>query len=171
MGLQKTSSMPHGRPRTLEGGDQASARDLRALFGAVFGARADWPLDVKVRPDGLVIRLAGPVGASTWDLFGFLLLPGNVVRIRTRTIRIHQIANAVVQEQDVHLGGTPCWIYVSILRSTYGTSSVLTAASEPESNTGALNIPLYQFDFNSTTGKYALADAGHFDIHIDAPTR
>ncbi len=171
MGLQQTSGFPHGRPRTTqEAGDQPSARDLRAVFGAVSGARGEYPLELIPRASGMIARYSGYV-ATTWDVFGFKLFPGNSLRIRQRTIRIHQIANIKVLEQDVALAGTTCWIYVSSPRPYFSSYTVLTSATEPVSNAGSLNVPLYCFTFVAASGSYTLSDSGRFDVNIDAPER
>lgn len=170
MGLQNTSGLPHGRPRYPQGGDQPSARDVAAVFGAVFGARAEYPLEVSVRADGMVFRLLSYL-VSTWDVHGYRMKPGNVITIRKRTIRIHQIANTPIIEQDIHLAGTVCWVYASLPRPSYTPVTILTAAIEPASDAGALNIPLYCFALSLTTNLYSLTDSARFDVNIDAPSR
>ncbi len=165
MGLQNTTGIPHGRPSPLQGGQQASARDLRSLYGAVFGARGELPIKVKVGADGLVISFAG---LSTWDLFGYRTKPGSQITIRKRSIRIHQVANVAVPEQDVHLGGSPCWVYAPVSRSTYAAAACLVSATEPVSDEGTLNVVLYSFALNTTTGRYTLDTAGKFDVNLGA---
>lgn len=116
-------------------------------------------------------RKVQQVNLDTWEVHGYTLYPGGICTIRARTIRIHQIGKIAISEQDVNLTGSTCWVYVTSPRPAFVSSLVLTAAVEPLSDAGALNVPLYCFQLDVPTGTYRLADSCRFDIHIDAPSR
>jgi hypothetical protein len=158
-------------PTNFRAGDVESARDVARRNRQLGNIRAEWPLVCQPRDDSIVLKYCGTATVSTWDLFGYTLRAGGILKIRKRTIFIHQIAKASVAETNILLTGSTAVVYVRMNRATSYTGTIEVATEAPLSDARWLFVTLYTFTLKTTTGVYVLDDPHSFDVNIDSPSR
>lgn len=159
-------------PQAFRAGDVESARDVARRNRQLGNIRAVWPLRVESRDGSLVFSLCGTLGIDTWEAFGYKLQTGNLLKVRSRMIYIHQIAEVLIEESTVHLTGATAEVYIRMDRqSYYWGQTIHVATTAPTSDASFLFIVLFRFALDTGTNTYYRTGTHTHDINIDSPAR
>jgi len=161
----------------------AVARALNALgrlFNDMVGENG---IEVEYRGGRVVISGSGGGGGSgfPWDklAFGYALAVteagAHECTIHPGAVRLHGIGNlSLAEDAKVTLTGDPEWVFVEYARSMSSPGGAVTighSATEPESTSATVRVPLYRFDARADGG-YTLGMICHLgDVQFDSPIR
>ena len=148
---------------------RAEKTRIARLLTNITGRDGVW---VRRRGDKTEIGLSNPP-VLPWSKFAYgYSKSGAVITIYPGTIRMHGIAEYPNSDSEtVTLTGSTEWVYLEVARgeTTLTTPDVKHSATEPQTNSTHLRIPLYKFT-SSTPGTYTLARICNLgDINLDTP--
>jgi hypothetical protein len=150
------------------GGPPGLAQFLNTIADQLLGAEIVTGGTVTLSELGLRFEIAPETAGATFDF----TLAGSTVTVHPGALRMHGLGiHALAADTDVVLSGATEWVYLELARSDQkGTTAptVAHSATEPETTSTHLRIPLYKF--TATAGVYSLVMRCNVgDINLDAP--